>query len=158
MRYIAFSWLSFFKFPFCLIPSSLLHPPFFLLQVHPLLQTHLAVYCSFHGFFILLQHVAIQTPLNSGGCSSFYKIRILLYSTSCIGPRKLDSRCFLQFRYRVLGLPLLHGQCQSLLHSLSQVKGTLFPLLWSPEAASVSLSIPPPKYLQALLAPLLLKQ
>ena len=89
--------------------SSLLHPPFFLLQVHPPAGTHLAVYCSSHGFFILLQHMAIQTPLNYGDRSSFYKIRILLYSTSFIGPRKLDSSCFLQFRYRVLALPLLHG-------------------------------------------------
>ena len=56
-----------------------------------------------------LQHVAIQTPLNFGGRSSLYKIRILLYSTSCTSPRKLDSICFLQFRPRVLGLPLLHG-------------------------------------------------
>ena len=120
-------------------------PSFLSSPSSPPAATHLAVYCSFHGFFILLQHVAIQTPLNFGDCSSFYEIRILLYSTSCIGPRKLDSRCFFQFRYSVLGLPLLHGQCQSLLHSLRQVKATLFPLLWSPEAASVSLSIPLPK-------------
>ena len=84
-------------------------PSFLSSPSSPPAATHLAVYCSFHGFFILLQHVAIQTPLSFGGRPSLYKIRILLYSTSCTSPRKLDSICFLQFRPRVLGLPLLHG-------------------------------------------------
>ena len=86
--------------------------------------------------------MAIQTPLNFAGCSSLYKIRILLYLTSCIGPRKLDPICFLQFRYMVLGLPLLHGTMAKAVISLCPVRGALFlwgALLWSPEAAYVSL-------------------
>lgn len=88
----------------CLIPSS---PCFTLLFFSspnsPPPGTYIAVYHSFHGFFILLQHVAIQTPLNFEAAPSLYKIRILLYSTSCTSPRKTRLHLLPPVQTQVLG-------------------------------------------------------